>query len=120
MWYITKQTKPNQYLVKMVFIKVDASIVNADGLEHPFGDETGTPQFYIVKRVLEKHLGKDIHVYYNYDDFTFEIVYDEDAADQGCDISYDFVEVIKSIHESFPATYNGWKLQFKIVYFRNI
>ena len=109
----------------MVFIKVNPNIVNADGLEHPFGDETGTPEFYTVARVLKKHLGTDIYVYYNYNDFSFEIVYDEDETDQGCDISYDFVEVIKFIHESFPAThyagrYNGWKLQFEIVYFRNI
>uniref|UniRef100_A0A6C0HH10 Uncharacterized protein n=1 Tax=viral metagenome TaxID=1070528 RepID=A0A6C0HH10_9ZZZZ len=105
----------------MVFIKVYPSIVNAAGLEYPFGDETGTPQFYTVRDVLKKHLGKDIYVYYNYDDFTFEIVYDEDATDQGCDISYDFVEGIESICELFPNThyggrYNGFKLQFKIVH----
>ena len=105
----------------MVFIKVDASIVNADGITHEFGDETGTPQFYTVRDVLKKHLGKDVYVYYNYDDFTFEIVYDEDATDQGCDISYDFVEGIESIYESFPEThyggrYNGYKLQFEIVH----
>ena len=104
----------------MVFIKVDASIVNAAGLEYPFGDETGTPQFYTVRDVLQKHLGKDIYVYYNYDDFTFEIVYDEDEMDDGVDISADFVEGIESIHELFPDThyggrYSGYKLQFKIV-----
>jgi len=105
----------------MVFIEVDASIVNADGLEYPFGDEPGTPQFYTVRDVLEKHLGKDIFVNYNYNDFTFEIVYDEDATDQGCDISYDFVEGIESIYESFPETHYGgryseYKLVFKIIY----
>jgi len=105
----------------MVFIKVDASIVNAAGITHEFGDETGTPQFYIVERVLEKHLGKDIYVYYNYDDFAFEIVYDEDETDQGCDISYDFVEIIESIQWPLPDDYyggrcKGYKLQFRIVH----
>ena len=104
----------------MVFIKVDASIVNAAGIMHEFADETGTPKFYTVRDVLEKYLGKDIFVYYNYNDFTFEIVYDEDATDEGCDIAYDFVEIIESIYESFPEThyggrYKGYKLQFEII-----
>ena len=106
----------------MVFIEVVASIVNANGITREFGDETGTPQFYTVKRVLEKYLGKDIFVSYNnYNDFTFEIVYDEDVTDQGCDISYDFVEIIESIQWPFPddhygGRYKGYKLQFEIIY----
>ena len=106
----------------MVFIEVDASIVNAAGITHEFGDEPGTPQFYTVKRVLGEYLGKDIYIYYNYDGFTFEIVYDEDATDEGCSIAYDFEEIVKSVQWPFPdgsygGRYNGYKLQFEIIRF---
>ena len=111
-----KQSKATQS--KMVLIEVEPIIINALGIIDSFGDETGTPEFYTVKHVLEKYLGKDIYVSWNYEVFTFEVQsYEEEEMDEGYDASEDFIEVIESIHESFFDThyYNGHQLQFKIV-----
>lgn len=103
----------------MVVIEVEPRIVNDNtGTADIFGDETGTPQFYIIRDILQEYLGKDIYVSWNYDVFTFNIEsYD---TDEGCDTSGDFVEVIETICELFPETYDdgrykGYQLQFEII-----
>jgi len=94
----------------MTIIKVFPMLINRDDDEEEnyFGDETGTPRFYTVKRILQKYLGENMDVSWNYDDFTFEI---EDLnEDEGCDNLDDKIEIIQSINESL-VPYNYIELE---------
>ena len=53
-------------------IKVNAFHVKPNGTFNYFGDETGTPEFYVVKDTLEKHLEEDnIWVSWDYNNWYF-------------------------------------------------
>ena len=84
----------------MTIIKVFPMLIDRvdDEDSEYFGDETGTPKFKIVKTILQKHLGENINVSFNYDDFTFEIT--DFVEDEGCDKIDDYIEIIKDIDES--------------------
>ena len=102
----------------MIAIEVGPVIINSAGKIYGFGSGPGTPSFNIVKDTLEKYLGKNITVNYNYNEFTFVI--ESDVEDEGCDTSGDFKEVIESICEFIPDTYcggryNEYQLQFHIL-----
>jgi len=53
-----------EFLEKTTLTVKPILINDLTGEEEPFGDETGTPQFYMVKHTLEKHLNdEDIYIY---------------------------------------------------------
>jgi len=84
----------------MTIIKVFPMLIDRvdDEDSEYFGDETGTPKFYTVKNILQKHLGENMNVSFNYDDFTFEIT--DLVEDEGYDNIDDYIEIIKDIDES--------------------
>jgi hypothetical protein len=99
----------------MSIIEVQPIIVNANGAEDLFGDEPGTPQFYMVKNILYKHFGEDnIWVCWNYLTFKFNI--EGKDKDAGCDMTHDYIDLIDTIYEPLPETfYTGNHLKFKII-----
>ena len=102
----------------MSIIKVMPISVNPNGEEENFGDETGTPDFYMVHDTLLKYLGEEnVWVTWDYDDFAFII---ENKHDDECfDNSYDYEKVIETIYEPFaPFNFVNMKkdhLKFQIV-----
>jgi hypothetical protein len=98
----------------MSYIKVIPISVNTDGTKDYFGDETGTPEFYMVSDTLEKYLG-EVYVTWDYTEFCFMI----EMKDQSGDI-YDYIPIIESIYEPF-APFNfvyrkNQHLAFEIIY----
>ena len=83
----------------MTLIRVIAIAVKGNE-EADFGDETGTPRFYIVKDTLCKYLGEEnIWVSWDYNDFLFVI---EDKFEyESYDNSYDYRKIIETICEPF-------------------
>lgn len=77
-------------------IRLNPFIVDANGHEEIFGDETGTTEFYMVKQTLTKYLGKHVYISWNYDNFMFEIEND----DESCDNTDDYIDIIETINES--------------------
>ncbi len=66
-------------------IKVNPKLVNPKGDLDYFGEETGTPEFYIVSDILYKHLGKEnISVSWDYNDFTYKIKVEKDL----CEVNF--------------------------------
>ena len=55
----------NEAFLEKTTLTVKPILINdLTGEEEPFGDETGTPQFYMVKHTLEKYLNdEDIYIY---------------------------------------------------------
>jgi hypothetical protein len=95
----------------MNIIKVNPFSVNTRGEYDYFGDETGTPEYYMVLHTLEKHLGKEnILVGWDYTEFFFEI---EIIEDEGCycDNTIDYIQCIESIFEPFEP--------YNFVYMKN-
>ena len=81
-------------------IKVNPISVNTNGYEDYFGEETGTPEFYMVKHTLEKYLGEEnIWVDWDYNEFFFIIT--DRCEDEGFDNIYDYSQVIETIYEPF-------------------
>ena len=86
-------------------IKVNPKLVNPKGDLDYFGEETGTPEFYIVLDILYKHLGKEnISVSWDYNDFTYEIKVEKDK-------NIDYIKIIESIDESMS--------RFNMIYHEN-
>ena len=76
----------------MTLIRVNAIAVKGNE-EADFGDETGTPGFYIVKDTLCKYLGEEnIWVSWDYNDFLFVI--EDKFDDESYDNSYDYRKII--------------------------
>ena len=94
----------------MTIIKITPIAINPYDAEaeNYFGDETGTPEFYTVKHILQKYLGENINVSWNYDDFTYEI---EDLnEDEGYDNLQNYIDNIKNIYEPMePFNYESLK-----------
>jgi hypothetical protein len=94
----------------MTIIKITPIAINPynDEEENYFGDETGTPIFYTMKHILQKYLGENINVSWNYDDFTYEI---EDLnEDEGYDNLQNYIDNIQNIYESMePFNYEDLK-----------
>jgi hypothetical protein len=54
---ITNEACNNETFLEKTTLTVKPILINdLTGEEEPFGDETGTPQFYMVKHTLEKYL----------------------------------------------------------------
>jgi len=86
-------------------IKVNPTLVNANGNIDYFGEETGTPEFYIVSDILNKHLGKEnISVSWDYTEFLYKIKVLQDKR-------IDYIQIIESINEPMSP--------FNIVYHEN-
>ena len=85
----------------MTIITIMPIVINNDGKEYYYGDETGSIQYYVVKDILHEYLGEKIYVSWNYNDFTFEIRGhdDFDNEDEGFDIIDDYVRIIDTIYE---------------------
>jgi predicted DNA-binding protein len=65
---LTNEVDPNEAeeaFLERTTLTVKPILVNdLTGEEEPFGDETGTPQFYMVKHTLEKYLqDEDMYIY---------------------------------------------------------
>ena len=81
----------------MTVLEVMVIMTDADGNEHTYwGDETGTPKFYIIKDTLEAYLGDTVWIYNHPTNDTFII----ENNDEGCDNSYDYIEIIETIYEN--------------------
>jgi hypothetical protein len=79
----------------MTLIEVMVIMTDDKGKEHTYwGGETGTPEFYTVTDTLEAYLGNNLFIYHHHTNDTFII----ENNDEGCDISYDYIEIIESIH----------------------
>ena len=74
-------------------IKVNPKLVNPKGDLDSFGEETGTPEFYIVTDILYKHLGQEnISVSWDYTEFIYKIKVEKNK-------NIDYIKIIKSINE---------------------
>ena len=79
----------------MTVIEVMVIMIDANAKEHTYwGGETGTPEFYTVTDTLEAFLGNNLYIYHHPTNDTFIIKND----DEGCDISYDYIEIIEGIY----------------------
>ena len=92
--------------------------VKPNGEEKEFGDETGTPEFYMVHDTLLKYLGEEnVWVNWDYNDFIFII--ENKFEDECFDISYDYKKIIEEIYEPFaPFNFVYMKqdhLKFQII-----
>lgn len=103
-------------------IKVYAFCIKPSGRCEYFGDETGTPHFYHVADILKKYLGEEnIWVSWDYDNWNF-IIQQSGLPDEGCDNTYDYMQIIESIWEPFdygPGIFGNYEndhLAFEIVY----
>jgi len=96
----------------MTVIEVMVIMTDADGRKHSYwGGETGTAEFYTVTNTLEAYLGEKIGIYHHLGHDTFVIEND----DEGCENSYDYIEIIESIYEN-AFSYNGEKyLEFVVL-----
>jgi hypothetical protein len=102
----------------MVIIKVMPISVKPNEEEEYFGDETGTPEFYMVHDTLLKYLGEEnVWVNWDYNDFIFII--ENKFEDECFDISYDYKKIIEEIYEPFaPFNFKSMKkdhLKFQII-----
>jgi hypothetical protein len=81
----------------MTIIEIMVIMIDADGKEHTYwGGETGTPEFYTVKDTLKAYLGDSIWIDHHLINDTFVI----ENNDEGCDNTYDYIEIIESIYEN--------------------
>ena len=79
----------------MISIKVNPFLVNANGERDHFGEETGTPEFYIILKVLHKYLGEEnISISWDYTEFFYKIEVMDDK-------EIDYIQIIESINEPF-------------------
>jgi len=94
----------------MAAIEVMVTSTHVDGQVITYwGDEVGTYEFYTVMDTIEAYLGKNIWITYN--DGTF-LIEDED---EGCDNSYDYMEILENIYEN-AYSYEGRRhLSFVII-----
>lgn len=85
---------------KMTIIEVLAFCGFNDNpeMEEPLWDETGTLIYYAVTDTLEAYLGKNVLISTNPTNSTF-IIDTNDEDDEGCDRSYDYIEIIESIYD---------------------
>ena len=100
----------------MSSIRVTPISVNANGEEDYFGDETGTPDFYMVSDTLKKHLGEEnIWVNWDYKDFIYVI---EDRMKESNNTDK-YIQIIETIYEPFaPFNFVYMKehhLRFQII-----
>ena len=80
-------------------IKVNPYSVNSGEEKKNYGEETGTPEYYLVLYTLEKYLGKEnISVSWDYRYFFYEIKLIEEK-------EKDYIKIIESIKEPF-SEYN--------------
>lgn len=86
-------------------IKVNPKLVDPNGNVDYFGEETGTPEFYIVLDILNKYLGKEnILVSWDYTMWFYKIQVEEEKY-------IDYIQIIESINEPMSP--------FKMVYHEN-
>ena len=102
------------YTFKMISIKVNPFLVSASGNYDHFGEETGTPEFYMVSDILNKHLGEEnISVSWDYAEFFYKI---EVMDDKGID----YIKIIESINEPFSSfnvvNHKNDHLIFQVIY----
>ena len=96
----------------MTVIEIMVIMHDADGIEHTYwGGETGTAEFYTVTNTLEAYLGDKIKIYCHGNNDTFVIEND----DEGCDNSYDYIEIIESIYDNAYSYKNNKHLCFEIL-----
>lgn len=105
----------------MTIIKINPFSVKPNGQYDYFGDEIGTPEWYMVLHTLEKHLGREnIWVSWDYTDFFFTIEFIDDEGYYCDDFESDYIQIIESIYESFePFNFVYMKndhLAFQIIY----
>jgi hypothetical protein len=103
-------------------IKVFAFHLNPHNGFKYYGNEPGTPEFNHVVGILEKYLREDnILVSWDYNDGYF-IINQQGIPDEGCDNTYDYIKIIKSIWEPFDDETGIFEdhikdlLVFKIIY----
>ena len=95
----------------MTIIEVMVIMTDDVGKEYTYwGGETGSCEFYTVTFTLEAYLGKDLLIYNHPTNATFII---EDT-DEGCDNSYDYVEIIESIYDNTETYEYREYLSFEI------
>ena len=96
----------------MTIIEVMVIMYDINGKEHTYwGGETGTPEFYTVRDTLQAYLGEQVWLYHHPNNDTFVIKDD----DEGCDNSYDYIEIIETIYEN-AYSYEGRRyLSFEIL-----
>jgi len=100
-------------------INVKPLLVNDKGYNEYFGDETGTPEFYMVLDILYKHLGKEnILVSWDYKEFFYKIEVIENKYSGYIKILESIKEPV-SIHYRYADTEEEHKndcLTFQVIY----
>jgi hypothetical protein len=96
----------------MTVIEVMVIMTDANGNEHTYwGNEPGTPEFYTIRDTLEAYLGDNILIYNHPTNDTFII----ENTDEGCDNSYDYLEILDSIYENAYSYECSKHLSFEIL-----
>jgi len=97
----------------MTLIEVMVIMIDSNRKEHTYwGGDTGTPEFYIVTDTLEAYLGNCVSVYHHPTNDTFIV----ENNDEGCDNSYDYIEIIESIYDNAYSFQCNKYLCFEILY----
>ena len=82
-----------------------------NGIDHIYwGDEGGTLEFYMVRNTLKVYLGDKFKVYNHPTNDTFILENDDD--DEGCDYSYDIIEMIEPIYDNLYSFEGNCYLSF--------
>lgn len=98
----------------MLSIKVNPFLVYKNGKREHYGEETGTPEFYIVSDILYKHLGEDnILIFWDYTEFFYKIQVTGDK-------NIDYIKIIESINEPYSQFNDEYQdnehLIFQVIY----
>ena len=101
---------------KMTIIEVLAfcDFNYTDEMDDPVWGETGTQDYYAVTDTLQAYLGKNVLISTNPTNSTF-IIDTNDEDDEGCDRSYDYIEIIESIYDGAYSYDHRITLWFEIL-----
>ena len=101
---------------KMTIIEVLAfwAFEYSDDIGEPIWGETGTKDYYSVTDTLEAYLGENVLISTNPTNSTF-IIDTNDEDDEGCDSSYDYIEIVDSIYDGAYSYDHRITLWFEIL-----
>jgi hypothetical protein len=97
---------------KMTRIEIVAIMHYVDGIEEPFGGETGTAEYYMVKDTLQEHLGENNQLlFYNHESKWTFILETKEAENNN--IIKQYIDVIENIYQPFDLDRH---LRFNVIH----